>query len=276
MYNTKIYNTLVQKMRGFFLEKGFIEVPTQSRTSILAACENPHSVMTFQLDGEVWPLKQTGQMDLEEELLKNPDWPGCFCLTTSYRDEKNPIPGRHNKIFPMFEFEAKGNIEHLKQMEKELVVYLGFDTPVEVKYEDMCAKYDVSILENEQEIEMWNELGHSVSLQQFPLRTSPFYNMYMNPDKTFNKIDVILYGQETIGSAQRSCDPKIMRELFYTISDGEYAAKLFQLFGRERVEKELNEFLSLEFFERYGGGIGITRLSRAYEMLMAEKMQEMV
>lgn len=271
MQNTKIYNTLVQKMRSFFLEKGFVEVPTQSRTSILAACENPHSVMTFQLDGQVWPLKQTGQMDLEEELLKNPEWPGCFCLTTSYRDEKNPISGRHAKIFPMFEFEAKGNIENLKQMEKELVVYLGFDTPVEVKYEDMCAKYDVSILENEQEIEMWNELGHSVSLQQFPLRTSPFYNMYMNPDKTFNKIDVILYGQETIGSAQRSCDPKIMRELFYTISDGEYAAKLFQLFGKERVEKELNKFLSLDFFERYGGGIGITRLARAYEMLLAEK-----
>lgn len=271
MQNTKIYNELVQKMRTFFLNKGFNEVPTQSRTSILAACENPHSVMTFQLDGQVWPLKQTGQMDLEEELLKNPEWPGCFCLTTSYRDEKNPISGRHAKIFPMFEFEAKGNIENLKQMEKELVVYLGFDTPVEVKYEDMCAKYDVSILENEQEIEMWNELGHSVSLQQFPLRTSPFYNMYMNPDKTFNKIDVILYGQETIGSAQRSCDPKIMRELFYTISDGEYAAKLFQLFGKERVEKELNKFLSLDFFERYGGGIGITRLARAYEMLLAEK-----
>ena len=271
MYNTKLYNTLVQKMRAFFLEKNFIEVPTQSRLSILAACENPHSVMTFQIDGQVWPLKQTGQMDLEEELLKNPDWPGCFCLTTSYRDEKNPIPGRHNKIFPMFEFEAKGNIEHLKQMERELVIYLGFDAPVEVKYEDMCAKYDVSILENEQEIEMWNELGHSVSLQQFPLRTSPFYNMYMNPDKTFNKIDVILYGQETIGSAQRSCDPKIMRELFYTISDGEYAAKLFQLFGKERVEKELNDFLSLNFFERYGGGIGITRLARAYEMLLEEK-----
>ena len=271
MQNTKIYNELVQKMRTFFLNKGFNEVPTQSRTSILAACENPHSVSTYTFDGQVWPLKQTGQMDLEEELLKNPEWPGCFCLTTSYRDEKNPISGRHAKIFPMFEFEAKGNIENLKQMEKELVVYLGFDTPVEVKYEDMCAKYDVSILENEQEIEMWNELGHSVSLQQFPLRTSPFYNMYMNPDKTFNKIDVILYGQETIGSAQRSCDPKIMRELFYTISDGEYAAKLFQLFGKERVEKELNKFLSLDFFERYGGGIGITRLARAYEMLLAEK-----
>jgi elongation factor P--beta-lysine ligase len=35
MKNTKIYNELVQKMRNFFLEKGFIEVPTQSRLSIL-------------------------------------------------------------------------------------------------------------------------------------------------------------------------------------------------------------------------------------------------
>ena len=100
--------------------------------------------------------------------------------------------------------------------------------------------------------------------------------MKRNEEETFNKIDVILYGQETIGSAQRSCDPKIMRELFYTISDGEYSAKLFQLFGKDRVEKELEEFLSLTFFERYGGGIGMTRLARAYEMLMEENVQKMV
>ena len=274
MYNTKIYSTLVQLMRTFFLEKGFVEVPTQSRLSILAACENPHSVMTFQIDGNVWPLKQTGQMDLEEELLKNPDWPGCFCLTTSYRDEKNPIPGRHNKIFPMFEFEAKGDIEDLKKMEKELVTYLGFDTPVEVLYEDMCKKYGVSILENEQEIEMWSELGHCVSLQQFPQRTNPFFNMLSNEDGTFNKVDVILYGQETIGSAERSCDPIEMRKLFYNIVDGEYSAKLFQLFGKERVEKELDEFLSLNFFPRFGAGIGLTRLCRAYELLQESKTNE--
>ena len=34
-------------MRTFFQEKGFKEVPTQSRLSILAACENPHSITTF-------------------------------------------------------------------------------------------------------------------------------------------------------------------------------------------------------------------------------------
>jgi hypothetical protein len=96
-------------------------------------------------------------------------------------------------------------------------------------------------------------------------------NMFRNDRGTFNKIDVILYGQETIGSAERSSDKKVMKELFYTISDGGYAGKLFELFGKERVEKELEEFLSLDFFARFGGGIGLTRLARAYEMLQAEK-----
>jgi hypothetical protein len=82
----------------------------------------------------------------------------------------------------------------------------------------------------------------------------------------FNKVDVILFGQETIGSAERSCDVETMREMFYTIENGGYCSKLFELFGKERVEKELEEFLSLDFFPRFGAGIGLTRLARAYEM----------
>ena len=54
-----------------------------------------------------------------------------------------------------------------------------------------------------------------------------------------------------------------MREQFHTISDGEYASLLYELFGKERVEKELEEFLSYDFFPRYGGGIGVTRLISA-------------
>ena len=85
--------------------------------------------------------------------------------------------------------------------------------------------------------------------------------------ETFEKIDVILFGMETIGSAVRSSDPTMMRKMFYEISDGEYAGKLFELFGKERVEKELEEFLSNKFFSRFGAGIGITRLMRAYQLL---------
>ena len=268
MKNTEIYNELVQKMREFFLAKNFKEVPTQSRLSILAACENPHSVKRFEYGGLMWPLPQTGQMWLEHELLKNPEWDGVFCISTSYREEKNPIPGRHELIFPMFEFESKGTMVDMLKLEDELLNHLGFGSPVEVKYDEMCEEYGgVQILENEHETRMWNELGPVVSLQHFPLRTNPFWNMKHGGNDIYNKVDVILFGQETIGSAERSCDVEQMKHNFYTIEDGAYCDKLFELFGKERVEKELEEFLSLEFFPRFGGGIGMTRMARAYEMM---------
>ena len=267
MKNTEIYNELVQKLRTFFINKGFKEVPTQSRLSILAACENPHSITTFNYCGEVWPLPQTGQMWLEYELLKNPEWEGVFCISTSYRQEKNPIPGRHSLIFPMFEFESKGGMSELVKLEEEILSYLGFEEPINVDYEQMCSEYgNVQILENEHEQKMWEEKGSVVSLQHFPLRTNPFWNMKHGTNNVFNKVDIILFGQETIGSAERSCDVDKMREMFYTIENGGYSAKLFELFGKDRVEKELEEFLSHKFFPRFGAGIGLTRLARAYEL----------
>jgi aspartyl/asparaginyl-tRNA synthetase len=274
MKNTKIYHELVQKMRTFFLNKGFLEVPTQSRLSILAACENPHSITTFEYKGEIWPLPQTGQMWLEYELLKNPEWPGVFCISTSYRQEKDPIPGRHELIFPMFEFEAKGTMRELHQLEVKLLEHLGFEYPVITDYDSVCEEYGgVPILENEHETRMWEEKGSVVSLQNFPLRTNPFWNMKHAGNNKYNKIDVILYGQETIGSAERSCDVEEMRHNFYNIEGGAYCAKLFELFGKERVEKELDEFLSLNFFPRFGGGIGMTRMARAYELMKQEQIE---
>jgi len=272
--NLKTYHSLVQLLREFFLQKGFIEVQTQSNLTILSACENPHSVTQFNYVGKVWPLPQTGQMILEEVLLSNPDIPGCFCISTSYRQEANPIPGRHELIFPMFEFESKGTMKEMVKLESELLKHLGFISAVEVNYDDVCQEYGgVEILENEHEQKMWSEMGPVVSLQHFPRRTNPFWNMFQKADDTFAKVDVILYGQETIGSAQRSCNVEEMRNNFYTIEDGKYCAKLFELFGKDRVEAELEEFLKFEFFERFGGGIGMTRLARAYELMLTEKLE---
>jgi aspartyl/asparaginyl-tRNA synthetase len=87
--------------------------------------------------------------------------------------------------------------------------------------------------------------------------------MKQNGPNHAHKIDVILYGHETIGSAERSTSKKQMEESFKTISDGEYAKKLYELFGEKRVNRELQEFLDLEFFPRSGGGIGLTRLISA-------------
>ena len=74
---------------------------------------------------------------------------------------------------------------------------------------------------------------------------------------------IIISGQETIGSAERSSDANEMREQFHTISEGMNADLLFGQFGKDRVEKELEEFLSYDMVPRVGGGIGITRLLHA-------------
>jgi len=107
-------------------------------------------------------------------------------------------------------------------------------------------------------------------ITDFPELTSPFWNMARNDDgNTAKKMDVILGGMETIGSAERSCDVDMMRDTFHSIVDGEYAELLFKLFGKERVEAELEEFLKFDFFQRVGGGIGITRMIPALEKINA-------
>jgi len=101
-------------------------------------------------------------------------------------------------------------------------------------------------------------------ITKFPEWTSPFWNMARYDDGvTSKKIDVILNGMETIGSAERSTDKKQMRDTFYTISDGQYAQLIIDLFGKERVEAELEKFLEFDFFPRSGGGIGVTRIMQA-------------
>jgi aspartyl/asparaginyl-tRNA synthetase len=262
--NTKHFSVVTNKLRDFFLKKGYLEVHTQNRLSILAACEDPSTIRTFDYNGKVYPLPQTGQMWLEYELLTNPDVPGYFCVSTSYRYEPNPIPGRHCLIFPMFEFELKGDMKALEEMERELLCHLGYDKVckfAEGNYTDVEEKYETKDISHKEEQKLYEDNGPVFFLKNFPEYTSPFWNMSRNSEKnTANKIDVILSGMETIGSAERSCDVEDMMNRFKTISDGGYAQILYDKFGQERVDAELNEFLKHKFIVRSGGGIGITRL----------------
>jgi aspartyl/asparaginyl-tRNA synthetase len=262
------FQACVSKMRSFFESRGFVEVHTQCRLSILAACEDPRTIATYNYAGQVWPLPQTGQMWLEYELLSKPELPGVFCVSTSYRNEPNPVPGRHDLIFPMFEFESHGTMEDLQKLEQDFLVHLGFGTRdkyVEMDYLDACKHYGTDEITGEIEKKIAADFGPVFFLKNFPQYTSPFWNMRKNGE-TARKIDVILHGVETIGSAERSTNKEEMRTLFNTISNGMYADILHAQFGRERVQKELDEFLSFDFFPRYGAGIGVTRMIRAMKM----------
>jgi len=276
--NSCEFSKVVNKLRSFFLEKSFIEVHTQNRLSILAACEDPTTINKYTWEDQVWPLPQTGQMWLEYEMLKNPEHPGFFCVSTSFRNEPNPMPGRHKKIFPMFEYELKGNMDDMMIMQSELLEYLGYgkkDSFPCGNYLDVAKHYNTEELEHEHEQKLYEEKGAVFFLKNFPNYTSPFWNMKraetQDPEAApshsiSNKIDVIMSGQETIGSAERSCDPEEMRKEFASISEGKYAETIYNHFGKDRVDKEMDEFLEFDFFPRSGGGIGVSRLIRSMKM----------
>ena len=269
----KNFDIAVNKLRKFFRDvKGFKEVHTQNKLSILAACEDPTTIATYNYDNRKWPMPQTGQMWLEHYLLEHPEENGFFCVSTSYRNEPNPVPGRHDKIFPMFEFELKGGMDELRALEKELLEYLGFrknengEYPGD-DYDNIAEKYGVKELEHEHETKLDEEYGSVFFLENFPEHTSPFWHMRLQENGTHsNMIDVIIHGMETIGSAERSTSSKEMKEKFETISEGGYAGILYDQFGKERVQNELDEFLKYDFFQRSGGGIGMTRMIRAMKL----------
>ena len=243
--NSEKFNQVVKKLRTFFWSKNFVEVHTQNRLSILAACEDPFNVQTFEYANKTWPLIQTGQMWLEYEILKNPDVAGYFCLTTSYRMEPNPVPGRHDIIFPMFEFEFKGDMNELIELQKELLVYLGYDKSSFYvnNYKSIAEEFSTTELEHEHEERLYKEKSAVAFITDFPEFTSPFWNMMRNKDDdTSKKVDVILSGMETFGSAEREIDKDVMRNRFNTIMEGSYRNKLYQLFGEERTVSELEEY----------------------------------
>jgi aspartyl/asparaginyl-tRNA synthetase len=267
--NSNKFNQVVKKLRTFFWSKNFVEVHTQNRLSILAACEDPFNVQTFEYANKTWPLIQTGQMWLEYEILKNPDVAGYFCLTTSYRMEPNPVPGRHDIIFPMFEFEFKGDMNELIELQKELLVYLGYDKSnfYVNNYKSIAEEFSTTELEHEHEEKLYKEKSAVAFITDFPEFTSPFWNMMRNKDDdTSKKVDVILSGMETFGSAEREIDKDIMRDRFNTIMEGSYRNKLFELFGEERTLAELEEYFQLNFIKRSGCGIGLTRLIKSMDL----------
>ena len=169
------YSFAVSRLREFFTNRGFIEVHTQSRLSILAACEDPRTIATYNYGGQLWPLPQTGQMWLEHELLNNPQAPGFFCISTSFRNEPNPVAGRHDLIFPMFEFETRGGIDELRALEEDMLVFLGFGPKasyVHQSYLDTAEEFDVSDITGDIEGKIEQRHGPVFFLEGFPLYTS--------------------------------------------------------------------------------------------------------
>lgn len=251
---------------------GGTELFLQHLPSILAACENPHSILKFMFNttNESWAMPQTNQMWLEIYLLKQYVEDMCHTVTYSFRDEidtdKRDKDRTVNKSFVMFEWESKGNYQFLLDTIERLVKSIGFNNITHVNYEDVCKEFRVSIIDDFVEKQL-NKYYNAdvVLLKYFPERTNPFWNMDFDQDlHLYKKVDVIINGEECGGGAQRSCDRTLQHSRFFNIEDGKYAQKLFDEFGADRVRRELESYLTLDFVERVGMGWGLSRLVKAF------------
>lgn len=266
--NSYWYHKTVSRLREFFTSRGFIEVHQQSHQSFLAVADNLSTITTYQYGNETYLLPQSAHMWLEFELLKNPDLPGVFCCSTSYRQHKNPVAGRHENIFPIFDFETSGNIETMAKLQKELLEHFGFDisTLKTAQYEDITLDFGVRKIDAATETRIGRELSPITIVKNKPNSLNPSWSS-KRKDNHVKTSDVILYGMEIIGASERGTNPEHMRERFYTIDDGNFAKTLFETFGQARVERELGEFLSLDLFPRSTGSIGLTRMISALRKL---------
>lgn len=276
-FNPKHHEHLDVNTTSFIINKfkeviGGQEVYVQHLPSILAACENPHSILpfTYRSTNDVYAMPQTNQMWLEFYLLENRVNDVCHTVTYSFRDEidldKRLQSRTVNKSFVMFEFEKRGNFNDLITTITDLVNSIGFTSIYEVSYEDVCAEFNVSIIDDRIEKELNKTYNADVVLlKYFPERTNPFWNMKQDEKtKLYQKVDVIINGEECGGGAERSCDALNQLSKFYSIEDGKYAQRLFSEFGRDNTLAELTKYLKLQFFPRVGMGWGISRLVKAY------------
>jgi aspartyl/asparaginyl-tRNA synthetase len=277
--NPKHYAYVVKKIREVCDEEGLVECYLNDYLSTLSSCESPTSIRTFEWMGIKFAHQQTTQMCLERLINERPECKGYYNIGNSYREEEHPVKNRHKHIFCLGDFELQGDMEDLIQFQKKILLKLGikpFDGQVDfprIDYLDACTKYGVDEIGHDEEIRLCQDFNSpAVFLCKFPLSTKPFFNMQIEGDVAL-KVDVIIGnpngGQpmEVFGSAQRSDDPDDMRRQFHSIGDGEYAQALYSHFGKERIDKELEEYLSLKFVPRSGMGIGINRLVFACETL---------
>ena len=262
-------NFLMGKFREFFVSRGYYEVWLQHWLDRLCACEDPETVGLIRgFAGEDYALPQTCQMRQEQVLLGMKEPHGIFHLTYSYRDEKE-ISDRHKRTFPLLEFEApadRNGYTELIDTCKSLLQHLGFTQFYTITYADACKRYRVTLITKKEEKLLEKDFGQVVFLTHFPVEET-FFNMRRDPKDPNHafKLDVIVGGQEAIGSAERAVLVEAMRKEFYASNGGRYHKRLFELFGRQEVETELERYLAHKFFPRYGGGIGLIRLIQAME-----------
>ena len=157
------FDACVSKLREFFKYKMGLQKSILRAHTVYGCVRGSQTISTYNYGGKIWPLPQTAQMWLEDVLLSDPDLKGAFTVSTSYRNEPDPVPGRHELTFPMFEFEMKGNMTDLENLMISLCKDLGFSQTDGSfpggDYNNVAKMYGVKELEHEHEARLEDDYG---------------------------------------------------------------------------------------------------------------------
>ena len=229
------FETIVRPLRRFFTSRGFLEVNTQGRASILSAWESPGRLQTYMSAGALWPLPQSGAAWLELELAKEPNAAGFFCLTNSYGGMSAETVPR-----PIFEFAFRGKQEDLRKLVVALTGELDDagllrcgDTPWRVEENTLVA-----------ENHFWNvAVDGEIGGEQRARNT-----------------DIYVGNKRIIHAAERSQNKKEMEFAFIVSQDGRHSTDLFGRFGRARTATEFSEYVNTCSFPRCTGVVDMAGL----------------
>lgn len=237
----------------------------------MASLEDINRLNILANRGNIFAIEALENIDnnTTPELLELPR--GYFAHNTSTRNEARAGDGRREFKFPLSEFEFENKSEHtgfdeLATFLSKLLTHLGFGVPKLVYHEDECNKFGVEYIEDKEEQALCDKYGSAVLLGKFPLRSDPYWNMRHAGNDIYDKIDVIIHGFESAGTAVRSCNTEEMKKQITKQDSGEYIKAMYKHFGKDRVDKEINEYLDYKFIPRCGGGLGMSRIIRGLKL----------
>jgi asparaginyl-tRNA synthetase len=241
----RVHNLIVDRIRAFLKEEGYVEIPVPELTPATGSCEVVDSMFSLDYFGALAFPRQTGQLYLEEVVARGLD--AVYCEGESLRKEWK-VDDRHLTEFKLIEIEKRDmTLDDLCDFEEKLLKDAASGLTPEDVGEGNAERIDRMIgsehprityreaiavlsglgfdrrfgddLGRAEEAALIDHLGGlPVHITHFP-ESLKFFNMKVDRSDpaVVECVDYILpFSGETFGGSLREPDVEILRRRLYT------------------------------------------------------------
>jgi asparaginyl-tRNA synthetase len=272
---------VVQGIRKFLAEESYVEIPVPMLTPATGSCEVVDSMFTVDYFGQLAFPRQTGQLYLEEIVVRG--IPAVYCEGQSLRKEWK-VDNRHLTEFKLIEIERKDmTLSELCDLQERLVKTSAalltaeeiggvnvtrLDRMIRSEHPRMTYREAIGILRRKGfALEFGDDLGRDAEMAlvhhagQLPIHVThypeglKFFNMKLDrgDDKVVECVDYVLpYSGETFGGSLREPDTAILRQRLYNGTMYEHLMNRAREFARDQwmTKEDLLPAESMEQLER--------------------------